>query len=142
MLRVNHLTGFGSKAIAGSAGGWFPIFAPGLELANQTNFGDRTYRQQVRALGLSRDAPLIRFHLRAASAQGFSIDEMWFGQQAGSGDVYDIATLPTMVQVKYLGAAALVAAAGQTIVTDTVVFALDKTKNHILSWHAIAPNTS
>src|SRR3954468_22788184 len=102
MLRVSQLTGFGGKAVRTAAPeAWFSIFAPPLtSLTDQSNFGDRTYRQQAQALGLSRDAPLIRFNLRAASAQGFSINEMWFGQQAASGDVYDMATLPAPVQVK------------------------------------------
>jgi hypothetical protein len=90
-------------------------------------------RQWLAASVLSTSGTATRLTLQAANAAGCSIDGMYIGHQAGAGDAYDFDG--GQVQVMVGGSGSFSISAASAVVTDTIAFALDETKNLIIAIH-------
>ncbi len=96
----------------------------------------QTTRQVMNAAGLARSGAEMRLLLQAGNGGGFSIDAMYIGEQASSGDAYDMkASDPAPAQILVSGSGTITASAGQTITTDALAFTIDETKTYIVSTH-------
>lgn len=111
---------------------WSDTFAPGSP-GNSTGWNGFTLRQTISAADTSTSGANIRVTLAASSAAGCSVSKVYIQEAAGAGDTYDFSTTP--VQVLFSGSGSVVLGAGGTVISDTLVFAFDHTKNYVISAH-------
>jgi len=131
--------GGGSYAITGAAAsvvktvGWTTTFSATLG-ADSTGWSGFNIREVIDASIISTSGSSVRLTLQAAAAtSGCSIDGLYIGHPAGSGDPYDFDG--SQVQVLVTGSPSFTIAMGASVVTDPVTFALDQTKHLIIAAH-------
>jgi hypothetical protein len=74
-----------------------------------------------------------RFTFQSNTAGGsLVLSAAYFGQQAGSGDVYDFATTPSQILFSGSGSGT-VSSGGATLLSDELVLSFDTSKNYVLS---------
>lgn len=113
--------------------------------AGVANVAGITQRQLVTGTALSQSGAYVRLIFEAAtviSGYGpFTITSCYIGEQAASGDLYDMkATTPTPAQVLFGGSASVTCAAGATVTSDALNFAIDETKSYVISTHFDTPS--
>lgn len=136
MLKVTHLSGFGSSVDPAEVIEWVDSFSIALTGGNSAGWSGYTLRQVIPASLLSESGSLVRLHLHASSFSGFTIDALYIGEQAAAGDAYDMkASAPAPTQLLVSGSGTIVASWDEIIITDALAFAIDETKTYIVSMH-------
>lgn len=114
---------------------WVDTYSVSLSF-NSAGWGGYTLRQIIPSSLLSTDGTTLQLFLRASSTASCTIDAIYIGLQAASGDLYDMAaSAPAPTQLFVGGSGTFTIGAGQTINTDALVFAIDHTKTYIVSVH-------
>lgn len=126
---------------------WTDSFTSPQNAGSSNGWAGFTQRQLVGAAALSVSGTYVRLVLEAAAVVtgygGFTIDAIYIGEQAASGDLYDMkASTPAPTQVLFSGSASVTCAAGQTVTSDPLAFAIDETESYIVSIHFSATGTS
>lgn len=102
---------------------------------NQTSIGDSTYAQVIAAAALSNAGSGVRVTFEAASTQNLNISKAYIGEQASSGDAWDIET-GTITQLTFGGGNAnTTITAGNTGDTDEVTFTVDPAKSYVIKFY-------
>jgi hypothetical protein len=115
---------------------WLASMSADFDNNWSTEFNGYTTRQVISASALGKSGAEVRLVLVASSLAGFSIDAMYIGEQASSGEAYDMkASNPAPAQILVSGSGSFVASAGQTITTDALTFTIDEAKTYIISTH-------
>jgi hypothetical protein len=122
-----------------------------LNTLSQNTFGGYqtyTFRQVIDANTLAFSGSKIRITFLADAARTWVVDEVYFNHAATSGDAYDYIGTPTQMTFSG-GSAGFSLTAGQSILSDEITFAFDKTKAFVIAmdWvntgsHGCATNTS
>lgn len=99
--------------------------------SNETNWDGFTIRQIIPASSLALSGGAVRLTIEAAEGAGTDIQALYVGQAASSGDAYDFDDDP--VQVTVGGNGKWIVPAGETLICDPVLFALDEAENLIVS---------
>lgn len=114
---------------------WVDAFSQSMS-SDGTGWGGVTLRPLFNSSVLSSSGSQVRLVLQAASTTGFTIDKLYIGQQATSGDPYDmLASGPAPAQFLVGGSGLMTCGPGGTITTDALSFSLDHTKNHVIAAH-------
>lgn len=111
---------------------WTTAFSDTLN-SNSAGWNGYTMRQLLAASQITGSGSNIRVTIEASSGQGFNIDTLYIGHQAGSGDPYDFDG--GQVQLLASGSGSFVVAAAGTLTSDAAVFAYDETKAIIIAAH-------
>jgi hypothetical protein len=150
MLRVTQLCGFGSGSSPSLSALFIDndVFYPPADISpwqttmsvamtnSSSGWNGQTMRQILAPPLFSLNGSQIRLVLQA---NGFTTDAMYIGEQAASGDTYDMkATSPAPAQIKVGGSGTFTVGTGVTVTTDALTFAFDKTKTYIVSYHISA----
>ena len=145
MLRVTQLIGFGSKeddklsVLYPASGSWVDSMSMSFGGGGALGYYGTTTRQIIAGL-LSVSGPKVRLVLAPSTGLGgsgaFNIDTLYIGEQATSGDPYDMkASAPLPMQFFVNGSGVFSTSAEQLVITDELVFAIDKTKTYVISTH-------
>lgn len=111
---------------------WTTAFSQSLS-ADNSGWSGFNMRQVLNSTLLSASGSLVRLTLQAANAAGCSIDGIYIGHAAASGDAYDFDG--GQVQLKVSGSGSFSISAGASVVTDAATFALDQSKNLVIAAH-------
>lgn len=84
---------------------------------------------QISNTGLAQ----IRVTLQAGNAQGYTFDKAYVEMAAAAGDAYDFQATPK--QLLFGGAAGYAIAAGNNVVSDSLLFSIEASKNLVFSVH-------
>lgn len=126
----------GSYSLTGTAAtvraGWVTTFSQALN-ANSVGWSGYNMRQLLDSTLFSQSGSKVRLSLEGASAATASIDGMYIGHRAVSGDAYDFDG--SQAQVTVGASASFTIGIGATVVTDPITFAFDKTKGFIIAVH-------
>lgn len=115
-------------------GGAWAISAQSSVAGNSTIWNGYTHRQLIGPSALSNTGGShVRLTLIAGTSVGATIDGVYIGHAAASGDVYDFETTPT--QVLFSGSGSVSIGAGATTVSDAVAFSIDGSKTLLISVH-------
>lgn len=115
------------SAGGGGGGGWTTIFSHALG-ASSGGWQGYNLRQVINAALLSASGSSVRLTLEGVC----SIDSAYIGHQAASGDVYDFDGGQAQIKV---GGSGSITLSGTPVVTDTITFSLDHSKNLIIAAH-------
>lgn len=137
MLKINQLIGFG-VAPDDVTLSWQPTMSEPL-----TGFvgsgGGYTNRMVLDSSLFSvSSVSHTRLSLKHDTGFGNTTLEMWLGQQAASGDVYDMASSPAPVRVTVGGVSNFTLVDGQTVDSDALAFVFDHTKNHVVTFYVVS----
>lgn len=116
----------------GESGEWVTSFSTTFS-SDSAGWNGYNYRNIVAAASLSQSGSKVRLTLEAGAGGATVIDGCYIGHAAAVGDAYDFDG--GQMQVTVGGNAAFTIAAGASVVTDEIAFALDETKNLILAMH-------
>lgn len=142
MFRVNHLVGFGSgrsnmrlRPPSPSNLFWRTVFTDTLD--GDTNGWDGFNQRHVFVAPVfSAGGSIIRVTLQGGSDSGITYDSLWIGEQASSGDIYDMkASAPAPAQLLVNGSGSFAVASSDLVVTDPLTFTIDTSKSYVISSH-------
>jgi len=111
---------------------WRTTFARSLTADSASGFQGFMCRQLIGPTLLTTSGNRLRLTLQAGSADPVFIGNIYIGEQAPSGNPYDMDG--GQVHVFYNGAATFTVPSGGSLVTDPVTFPLDITKTLIVSY--------
>jgi hypothetical protein len=133
MLRVNNLIGFGAKRVSAPAT-WL-VNAAATMNSGDSGYNGVTLRQVIQAAGIANTGgSKVRVTLQASPVFSFTIDGIYIGHAAASGDPYDFESTPT--QLFFGGSAGIgPVAVNAAAVTDEAVFTVQASKALIVSMH-------
>jgi len=115
---------------------WLTTFAWDLTLGDQSALNGVNVRQKVPGFLLNWGGTVVRLRLQGGAVQGFTIDELWIGEAAGTGDDYDMkASTPSPAQFKLNGSGTIVAGVNESVFTDPLTFTIDEAKDYIVAAH-------
>jgi len=123
----------GMIGAVGAAGGgltWQTTFSQALG-TDSTGWQGFNLRQWINSSLLSVSGSNVRLTLQAHSAAPCTIGDIYIGHQAAAGDAYDFDG--NQAQIKVAGSGSFTITSGSSVVTDSAVFSLDKTKNLIVA---------
>jgi len=148
MLKVTQLYGFNVSGgeitlrpdIVGS--GWQDSMVETLG-GNTSGWQNYNMRQVISPPALSIDGAAVRVVFEADDFLGATLDDVYIGEQATSGDAYDMkASNPSPTQIKVSGAGSFSVPVGLTVTSDRVDFPITTTKSYVIAIHfAATPNT-
>lgn len=114
---------------------WVTTFSASMG-GNISGWNGFTLRQVLPASVLSQSGSKVRLTLLGGIFGTFSIDGCYIGEQAASGDPYDMKASPALGQFRVGGSTSFAStAAAQTIVTDALDFTIDETKSYVVTVH-------
>lgn len=95
-----------------------------------------TIRQVYSSAILTASGSKVRLVLSGGNTGGCTIDAMYIGEQASSGDPYDMkASAPAPTQFLVLGSGSFTVPNNDTLTTDPLTFAFDHTKTYVIAHH-------
>jgi len=100
-----------------------------VTLGSNSAGSNTTFRFVIAASAITVSGSKIRLTLQGHAAG--TINDVFFGQKASSGDAYDFETTPT--RITFNGGSSSVATINGAIVSDVINFTLDETKDHVIS---------
>lgn len=125
------LTGVGGGIGGGGGIVWTQTFSQSLT-GNSTGWLNYNLRQVLNSSLLSTSGTAARLTL-TCPVGGCSIDALYIGHQALSGNPYDFDG--GQVQVKVGGSGSFSVGSASSVLTDSIAFALDHTKNVVIAMH-------
>ena len=102
--------------------------------AVQTGMSNYTCRNIVIANSISSSGSGVKINFKASASLGLSLDSVYIGEGASTGNAYDFLSTPTKVTFNS-GSSGFTIATSGTISSDTIQFSFDKTKKYIISFH-------
>lgn len=151
MFRVTQLQGFDTTSDSRKTQKFIDrdIFYPPVEVGvawrdsvsvpltdNLSKWNGDTLRQVINASLFLASGTVMRLALQASSIAGFNVDAMYIGEQASSGDPYDMkASGPAPAQIKVGGSGSFSVAGNTTITTDQLLFTIDEAKTYVITAH-------
>jgi hypothetical protein len=123
-----------------NAASWTTTNGPITMSSDITGWNGYTIRQYIPASKLSTSGSKVRIRLVAAAAAQTVIDACYIGHRNASGDPYDFDG--TQVQVLFSGATGVtLTAAGASVVSDAITYALDEAKDLVIAFHFSGPSS-
>lgn len=108
-------------------------------ISNDFGWDNTNIRQHISSVALAQSGTSTRLTLFAGYSDGCAIDSMYIGNPALVGDPYDFDG--GQVQVTVGGLSTFSISAFGSVVTDEIPFAVDATKDLIISCHFTTPGT-
>jgi len=126
-----------ASAASGGGGGISWTDSTSIAMTSQGSGWDGfTIRQVYSAAMLSTSGTVVRLQLSAGSFGGCLIDAIYIGEQASSGDVYDMkASSPAPTQFLVGGSGSFSIGTNSVLFTDALTFAIDETKSYVIGVH-------
>jgi len=93
-----------------------------------------TYRQMIPSSDISNAGrPYTRVTFKVSAKRPLTLNPIYIGQKADSGDAYDFQTTP--VELKFSGSSGFAAAAGQIVTSDPALFTIPIGKDLVISFY-------
>lgn len=125
---------FGATALL-MAGGLNVIETLDITLnADNTNFANQTFRQVFNSSLFTNNGSALRLTFEAHSSSTTRVEAVTLNHAAASGDAYDFESAPTTVTFND-GDAFFEISSGATVVSDTITFNYDSSKNLVVAFH-------
>jgi len=113
---------------------WKTAVSAVLNQNNNSAEGGQTYRQRIPSSDISNAGrPYTRVTFNASSTEALTLNPIYIGQRADSGDAYDFQATP--VELKFSGSSGFAIGAGQTIKSDPAEFMIPTGKDLIISFY-------
>jgi hypothetical protein len=119
---------------------WSVSFDETLD-SDSSGFGDYTIRQVVLASDIAISGSAVRLRIVAPATGGMVIGSCYIGHKAAGGDVWDFESTPTQVTFNGGSAGLTLAAGAASVFSDEIAFALDETKDLIVSFYFSSTTT-
>lgn len=135
MLRLTQLTGFGVPIDEEDGGGDGPSWTDTFSLSMSSEgsgYDGITLRQVYDASLLSDSGTMVRLQLKSGTFNGCIIDGLYIGEQAPTGDAYDMVS-PSQFLIS--GSGSFTIPGGTPTYTDALTFTFDETKTYVISVH-------
>lgn len=114
---------------------WTDSFVSPQNAGTSSGWNGFTLRQLIGAAALSSSGTYVRIVLETVTGGSFTVDGVYIGEQASTGDAYDMkASAPAPTQLLFNGSAS-VTCNNSTVTTDPLPFAIDETKSYIVTMH-------
>ncbi len=141
MLAINQLAGFGSASLEIET---FTLVSSGLAtwtdaktatlISDTTGWNNTNMRHVISSLSAGGSA--VRMVFAGGLDGGITYDDLYIGEQALSGDIYDMkASVPAPTQMFVGGSGSFVVPEDETVTTDELVFAVDSSKTYVIAAH-------
>lgn len=125
-------------AVSAGASSWTTSLLQTLNL-NDPGWSNATLRIVVPDTIISTSGSLVRVTLQSGSGNSCALSEVWIGEQATSGDAYDMkASTPAPAQFLFSGSANITIPANSQVVSDALTFAIDETKTYVFGFYITA----
>lgn len=118
---------------------WLTVFSQTLNSSAYDAVHTFTIRSVFTSSALTGvvSATKIRITLQSNANGGFGCDEVFIGQQAGSGDPYDYASTPT--RITFSGSNGFsIAGASSTLLSDEITFPFAASTNYVIAMDVVA----
>lgn len=117
---------------------WSDAAGPITGDSNNGDFNGFNLRQWISTSAITNTGlTYVRVTFEASSAAAFAIQAAYIGHAAAAGDAYDFESTPTQLLFNS-GSSGFSLSAGQSIVSDTLVFSITASKNLIVSFYCNA----
>lgn len=113
---------------------WLTAASAALDADNNSTTTNYTWRQLIPSASISNTGnPYTRVTFKASSGEALTLNPVYIGQKADSGDAYDFKAAP--VQLLFGGNAGFAIGAGETQVSDSAAFSIPAGKDIIISYY-------
>lgn len=116
----------------GAVASWSTLFSHTLE-SDSAGWGGTSIREVFDTSILSLNGTHVRVTVQASIISGCTIDSMYIGEAAASGDPYDFDG--GQKQLLFSSSGSVTLGTNASIVTDELAFSVDHTKNLVIAAH-------